>query len=178
MAYLYLVGGFAESKTLQARVKGSFEKDGLCVIIPVRQQLMVVKGAVLFGLSKGRIKKRRGAIYHGFDTTVLYNPSDPAHARRGSEIINNKTYVNATMFNCLVKQGDKVQALSTHTSEIRTPVDLNQTSVTFELFSSTDSQAKFIDDLGLERVGAVSVPCVYGQPGRTQQSRFRSGTQR
>ena len=164
VAYLYLVGGFAESKTLQARVKGSFEKDGLRVIIPMRPQLMVVKGAVLFGLSKGSIIQSRVArSTYGFGQSVYYNSSDPTHVRRGSKTMNGKTYVNAAFFQCLVKQGDNVQALSTHTSGIRAPVYPNQKEATFELFSSNDSQAKFVDEPGMERIGEVSVPCVYGQ---------------
>jgi len=164
VAYLYLVGGFAESKTLQARVRSSFEMHGLRVIIPMTPQLMVVKGAVLFGLSKGSIIQSRVArATYGFGTRMPYNPSDPAHARRGSKIMNGKTYVNATVFDCLVKQGDKVQALSTHTSGIRAPIYAHQKSVTFELYSSNDAQAKFVDEPGLERIGEVSVPCVYGE---------------
>jgi SHS family lactate transporter-like MFS transporter len=48
--YVFLVGGFAESKALQHRVKNELETDARRVIAPLRPGLAVVKGAVMLGL--------------------------------------------------------------------------------------------------------------------------------
>ena len=78
--YIYLVGGFAESKILQSSIKGHFEKLGLHVIVPMRPQLMVVKGAVLFGLRKGSTIQSRVARYtYGFDCANQYDENNAEH---------------------------------------------------------------------------------------------------
>ncbi len=49
--YLFLVGGFAESKVLQSAIRENFdEKDGVSVRIPPRPSLAVISGAVQYVL--------------------------------------------------------------------------------------------------------------------------------
>jgi molecular chaperone DnaK (HSP70) len=82
--YIYLVGGFAESEILQSRVRGEFEgRYGLHVIVPMRPQLMVVTGAVLFGLQKGSTIQSRVARYtYGFEVLNEYDEKNPEHKQR------------------------------------------------------------------------------------------------
>jgi hypothetical protein len=50
--YLFLVGGFAESSLLQARIRGALGEK-VKVIIPPRPGTSVMNGAVLFGINPG-----------------------------------------------------------------------------------------------------------------------------
>jgi len=164
MDYIYLVGGFAESKMLQTRVKVEFERPGVRVIVPMRPQLMVVKGAVIFGLQKGStIQSRKARFTYGFSTGVDYNVRDPEHAKRGRIIINKRKIVAVDGFESLVKEGHSIKILETHSSEGKSPLSPDQTSAVFKLFSSSNPRAKFTDDPGLTYIGEVRVPCIYGQ---------------
>lgn len=170
MQYIYLVGGFAESKMLQARVKTEFEGRyrGLRVIVPMRPQLMVVKGAVLFGLQKGStIQSRVARSTYGFDTGIEYQPSNPDHVRRGFRWITRngvqRRYVKVNRFRPLVKKGDKIRVSDTHSEHGFVPLGDDQTEVCFTLYSSTNPTACFADEPGMKDIGRVTVPCVRGQ---------------
>jgi len=162
--FIYLVGGFAESKMLQSRVKVAFERGGLQVIIPMRPQLMVVKGAVIFGLRKGStIQSRKARFTYGFASSRHYDKKDPSHVSRGHETIEGDKYVKGQIFDSLVKQGHTIKVLESHTSEERTPLYRSSTNVEFNLYSSSHPRAKFVDEPGLTCIGRVKVPCVHGE---------------
>ncbi|KAL0080402.1 hypothetical protein J3Q64DRAFT_1838516 [Phycomyces blakesleeanus] len=55
---VFLVGGFGQSKYLQERVKETFESKIGLIAMPARGELAVVRGAVIFGLSPGRVSHR------------------------------------------------------------------------------------------------------------------------
>jgi len=148
---------------LQNRAKVAFERVGARVIIPMRPQLMVVKGAVIFGLQKGStIQSRKARFTYGFNTRLIYNARNPDHVRRGRMTINKRKYVDGDSFQSLVKQGRTIKVLETHSSEEKGPLYPQQTTVVFGLYSSTNPRAKFIDEPGLTSIGEVEVPCSYG----------------
>jgi hypothetical protein len=62
---------------LQNRVRVEFETPSQHVIVPLRPELMVLKGAVLFGLQKGRTIQSRVARYtYGFDCEYEYDQTN------------------------------------------------------------------------------------------------------
>jgi len=164
--YVYLVGGFAESKMLQMRVKTELQSanPGLRVIVPMRPQLMVVKGAVLFGLQKGStIQSRVARSTYGFALSESYDASNPDHTRRGSREFNGETYVKVGRFERLVKQGSTVKVLESHTSVKCNPIEKDSTTIHFRLYSSSNPDVKFVDEASVIRIGEVTVPCIYEQ---------------
>jgi len=165
--FVYLVGGFAESKILQKRVKTEFENAGLHVIVPMRPQLMVVKGAVIFGLRKGSTIQSRVARYtYGFSTAEPYNPSNVQHLRRRVHDVKehgqNVKYVY-DHFTPIVKQGTTIRASETHEKQHFRALGDDATTITFQLYTSTSPSAKFVDEPCMKRIGEVSVPCLSGQ---------------
>jgi len=166
--YIYLVGGFAESKMLQMRVKQAFEEPRRRVIVPMRPQLMVVKGAVLFGLQKGVAIQSRVARYtYGFDVSVRYDPNDTEHVKRGSEgvVSNGKMtgFVKTNAFQTLVKQGTLIRVSDTHQAEGLEPLSDSQTSVSFTLYATLNPSPRWVNEPGMKRIGVVGIPCVRGE---------------
>ena len=165
--YIYLVGGFAESKMLQMRVKQAFEEPGRRVIVPMRPQLMVVKGAVLFGLQKGVFESRTARHTYGFGISVRYDPNDTEHVKRGSEgvVSNGKMtgFVRTNAFRTLVKQGTLIRVSDTHQAEGYTPRSDSQTCVSFKLYETLNPSPKWVDEPGMKRIGEVEIPCVQGE---------------
>ena len=173
--YIYLVGGFAESKMLQMRVKQAFEQQGRHVIVPMRPQLMVVKGAVLFGLQKGKAIRSRVARYtYGFGTSVRYDPKDSEHAKRGSEVVvsdgNMANFVRVNSFKPLVKQGSLIRVSDTHEASGFRPRDDSQTSVGFDLYATLNPFARWVDEPGMKRIGKVTVSCIRGETSTISMS--------
>ena len=171
--YIYLVGGFAESKMLQKSVKVAFEKRGLHVIVPMRPQLMVVKGAVLFGLRKGSTIQSRLARYtYGFDSSQEYDASNKEHTGRptfiGSRTPGEHVIMVSGCFNSLVQKGSKISVSQKVESQDMFPHHDAQTEVAFTLYSTDATNAKWID--GMTRIGAVTVPCIWGQKSRVAMS--------
>ena len=64
---LMMVGGFSESKYLQARIRQEFGKVVPNITIPIHPMIAIVKGAVRFGLQEemvvNRVLKRTYGIY-------------------------------------------------------------------------------------------------------------------
>jgi tRNA A37 threonylcarbamoyltransferase TsaD len=84
--YVFLVGGFAESKLLEHRVKSELERPGRRVIVPHRPSLAVMKGAVMLGLAgPGRFANRVAKCTYGVNRALPWDPSSPDH--RGREWI-------------------------------------------------------------------------------------------
>lgn len=64
IAYLFLVGGFAESAILQKSIRDAFS-DRLKVIIPQGMGLAILKGAVQFGIDPTVVSSRRSRLTYG-----------------------------------------------------------------------------------------------------------------
>ena len=72
--YIYLCGGFGECKMLQNTVKVEFQTPSQHVIVPLRPDLIVLKGTVFFGLQKGITIQSRVACYtYAFDCEYEYD---------------------------------------------------------------------------------------------------------
>jgi hypothetical protein len=175
--YIYLVGGFAESEILQSSVKIEFEgRYGLHVIVPMRPQLMVVTGAVLFGLQKGSTIQSRVARYtYGFEFSSEYDEMNPEHKQRFLETTVENTpngkirHVNG-VFKALVKQGSTICVSEKHIKKGYTPVDMEQTKITFDLYSSLSPTSRWVDDAGMTKIGKVTINCVCGQSSSISMS--------
>ena len=166
--YIYLVGGFAESKMLQMRVKQAFEGQERRVIVPMRPQLMVVKGAVLFGLQKDPpFKSRVARDTYGFDVSVRYDSENSEHVQRGcTKIVSDgkmKRYVKIDAFRSLVQQNTLIRVSDTHEAKGFSPAGDDQATVTFSLYTTRNPTAKWVDEPGMEKIGEVEVPCARSQ---------------
>mmetsp|Transcript_27176 Transcript_27176/g.22813 ORF Transcript_27176/g.22813 Transcript_27176/m.22813 type:complete len:195 (-) Transcript_27176:436-1020(-) len=156
---------------LQMRVKVDLQaaNPGLHVIVPTRPQLMVVKGAVIFGMQKGNaIMSRVSRSTYGYGSLTRYDASNPDHTRRGKKKHDGKAYVNVKHFYSFVEHGSKIQVLDTHTRGGRCPASVNQKHITFKLFSALPRDPdgpplKFVDEPGVTYIGKVSVPCLHGE---------------
>jgi hypothetical protein len=141
----------------------------------MRPQLMVVKGAVLFGLQKGSaIQSRVARFTYGLGVGVRYDPLNHEHVRRGFQWHKNNgekvQYVKTTGFSVLVNKGDQVRVLEKHSSHGYNVIDDDHTAVTFSLYSTTNSTAKFVDEIGMKRIGSVILPLVKGQSADVELS--------
>ena len=57
-----------------------------------------------------------------------------------------------------------------HSSHGYNVIDDDHTAVTFSLYSTTNSTAKFVDEIGMKRIGSVILPLVKGQSADVELS--------
>lgn len=149
--FIILVGGFAESKILRNYMQELFR--GKCTILcPIEPQVVVLKGAVLFGLNPTVIQSRVSTLTYGIVHSEVFDPK----RHQGCVVLVNKDgtpYCN--VFKRLVKIGESVGC-----EEVRdivlNPVDRDQKEMKF-IFFTTDQEDAIQTD-GLDELGHCTVP--------------------
>jgi molecular chaperone DnaK (HSP70) len=159
--YIFLVGGFAESKLLLQRVRASFEQAGRRVVTPSRPGLAVLRGAVLLGLGAAdRFVSRIARFSYGVRILEPFAPANPDHSGRATCKVAYRG-VPATMvcgvFSLIVRKG-----VSIKTDEARQSAAMHCTDdareVEFEFFATPLAAVKWTADAGMTRLGRVVLP--------------------
>ena len=159
--FIFLVGGFAESKLLLHRVRAAFERDGRRVVVPGRPGLAVLTGAVLLGLGAAdRFTSRIARFTYGVRVTTRHDPTDPDH--RGREVCEavcggeKVTYVDG-VFAAIVRKGTSIKADEVRKSVALRCLDDAQKAVLFEFFATPLAAVRWTTDAGMARIGQVEL---------------------
>ena len=104
--YIFMVGGFSESRLLQDQIKRNFEKNDTKVLIPSEAQLAVLKGAVLFGHFPTEITTRIARLSYGCDVSKRFDPEIHDTNKMYKTDDGSKWCID--IFQTLVKQGDTI----------------------------------------------------------------------
>lgn len=149
---IIMVGGFSESPILQHMIKQSF--PNMRVIIPPEAGLAVLKGAVLYGHKPATIASRIAKYTYGVATTMNFNPHIHPQEKK-------KKYGNLIkcidIFSKHVEKGQTLNVGEVQSENTYTPVEENQTSMCFQIYTSTESNPAFVSDEGCEKVGQMEV---------------------
>lgn len=157
VAYIFLVGGFAECSYVQKKMK--MLKDILPgvlkpkVLIPNEASLCVLRGAVLFGHDpnaiKARISRYTYAVlrYRDFDL-AKYDASKKV--KLGSKI--KEQYLEK-----IISKGTRVE--EGFLKEMFIPVEENQREVNIALYTSTARFVEVPDDPKVSQIGSLTVQC-------------------
>lgn len=162
MVCVFLVGGFAESKLLQQRVRDAIATNTRRVVIPKRPGLAVLRGAVMVGLgAAGRFTSRMTRYAYGVSTCIEYDPDNADHKGRKikSKMLDGITRRWACdAFAAIVRQGARVGLNETHRIDTLRSFD-NQTEVAMVLFATpAAAEARWVTDDGMIRLGELRVP--------------------
>ena len=157
--YIFLVGGFAESKALQHRVRNELEAGGRRVIVPLRPGLAVVKGAVMLGLGASeRFASRLAKQTYGVDCSRRFDPSKLDHdGRRTFQRMDRGelvTYVG-DHFSPIVAKGTRVALRQVHRGrEIRKSSEHHASA--FKVFTCQSPGTKWVTNAGVVKIGKVA----------------------
>ena len=159
VSYIFLVGGFAESKALQHRVRNELEAGGRRVIVPLRPGLAVVKGAVMLGLGASeRFASRLAKLTYGVDSSRRFDPSKLDHdGRRTFQRMDRGelvTYVG-DHFSPIVAKGTRVALRQVHRGrEIRKSSEHHASA--FKVFTCQSPGTKWVTNAGVVKIGKVA----------------------
>lgn len=150
--YIMLVGGFGQSSFLQKSVKANFGKK-VEVLIPHEASLAVVKGAVMFGHSPHSIGSRIARRTYGYMTYGYFMEGEHLPEKRRKV---EGEWMCKDVFNHIVKKGEEIKGGESRIFSA-TPLTSTQIAAGFNLFSTDSPEVKYVDELGVEEQGHITV---------------------
>ena len=176
MDFIFLVGGFAEAKVLQHRVRNELETGLLRVVVPPRPGLAVLKGAVLLGLgASDRFASRVARCTYAVSTSVLYDASNLEHRGRSTFLRMDKGKLGVFvegLLSVIVQHGTPIRAGELHEGqELQILGEGSVPTMTiFRLYTAAIPASRWADDAGVVEVGSVLVPATPGDRTRVDLS--------
>lgn len=149
---MLLVGGFADSPILQQEIKNKF--TGRCrVIVPRDAAKAVVQGAVMFGKMPGKITERVVATTYGCacsrDFIEGVHPEEKKFVADGIKKCLD-------LFACFVKENEIVK-IGQRIRQVFHPVFANETEIKFAFYTASHTNAQFVTEHGLTKIGSLLV---------------------
>ena len=161
--FMFLVGGFAESPLLQIEIRKAFSSQ-VRVIIPHDVGLIILKGAVLFGLDPTVVRMRRSALTYGVGVLNKFVPG-----KHPPEKLTLKDGVEwcTDIFDTFVTVDQSV-ALGDTVTRSYTPAKAYQTSTVIGIYCSEKEHVLFTSDPRVHRCGELylEMPDVTGGKNR------------
>jgi molecular chaperone DnaK (HSP70) len=159
--YLFLVGGFAESKLLQRRLEEAFGGEVRKIVVPPNPGSAVVRGAGAYGLAPSRIGVRRSRLTYGVRHAPAFRDGIDPEPRRG-----RGRYAGRCLgrFKAFVHKGQEVPFNRAVTFD-GSPIFPNQPRVTVKVFASPQERVDYDDEPGVRFLGDVVVQL---KPGDTK----------
>ncbi|MER5972233.1 Hsp70 family protein [Streptomyces sp. NPDC002055] len=147
-----MVGGFSNSPYLQHAFKEHL-KGRAHVLVPPDPSSAVLYGAVHFAYSP-QTRARRARFTYGVNCVSRFEPGiDPENLRKVSS--EGVAYCR-NRFSKLVTVGDTVDT-DREISDLFWPIEGHHTSLTFDLYTTTHKESRYVTDPGCEQIGRVVV---------------------
>ncbi len=150
---ILLVGGFAQSRYLQARLRDHLG-DRVPLLVPSKPAWAVLIGAVHFALEPSKIIGRRARFTYGVEIHQPFEEGD----RFDYQIIRwDGVPMCSRRFDIFVSAGEVVEP-GYEVSRTYTPIKHKQDSMTLPLFTSTSKSPRYVtDSASTTHVGEILV---------------------
>lgn len=162
LKYVFLVGGFSSSPLIQNAARGVLASEACAVVVAIRPDVAIVRGAVLFANNGEAFTTRKARFSYGVRSTAVYNSGDPEHVRRKAEcplLVDRNGKERIPSFSCHLEVGEDVpQGDGACPTQSYVPLDTNQSIVTLEVLASRRADVKFPDKDVTFTLGNVTVP--------------------
>ncbi|XP_045205238.2 heat shock 70 kDa protein 12A-like isoform X2 [Mercenaria mercenaria] len=149
---ILLVGGFSESPMLQDAMRKNFRDKRL--IIPEDAGLAVLKGAVIFGHNPVTIVSRIAKFSYG--VRVYRDFQDGVHPNAKKICVGGKVKCK-DVFASHVKKGQELVVGEAQSNQRYTPLEADQMSLIFDIYTSTEENPMYVTDAGCVNVGQLEV---------------------
>ncbi|KXZ53291.1 hypothetical protein GPECTOR_7g1185 [Gonium pectorale] len=155
-----LVGGFARSPYLQARVRQAMPA-GTSLLLPTDPGAAVVAGAAIFGALPALVSGRRTRLSYGVNMARPWTSEDAIHAASDGVPTKfwheeKKSWYALGTYNEFVKRNELVD-VGHITKKTFCPLYKTQTSVEFKLYGTCNSAASYTTDSGMQELASVTL---------------------
>ncbi|KAJ8320267.1 hypothetical protein KUTeg_001854 [Tegillarca granosa] len=155
VSYLLLVGGFAESPLVEARIKKAFEGDRIKrVIVPREAGHAVVKGAVIFGHNPNAIAERVSPYTYGVETRRNFDPHK--HAGKRKIKVNGVDKV-AHVFDKHITINEIMYVGKPNPEHIFYTINPKLDKSSWNVYYTEKPDPTFCDDAGCSKLGTVEI---------------------
>lgn len=171
IAYLFIVGGFAESQVLQDRIHKAVQseiKSPPHIIVPEDTSLTTLKGAVMYGLNPTIIRVRRSAMTYGVGILNKFIPGvhpEEKKVTKGGEAWCTDLFDTYVFVDQPIAYGDTV-------TRSYTPAQNNLRSTIITICASENEFVHYITDPGVKKVGELHL-LLPGTTAKTQPRELR-----
>ncbi|WAQ98266.1 HS12A-like protein [Mya arenaria] len=149
---ILLVGGFSESPLLQQALRDNFPDKRL--IVPEEAGLAVLKGAVLYGHDPVTIVSRVAKCSYGI--RVYRDFIEGTHPNSKKQNIGGRIKCK-DVFARHVKKGQELIAGEPQSSQRYTPLEADQLSLVFDVYTSPEEDPQYVTDVGSVHIGQLEV---------------------
>lgn len=158
---ILMVGGFSESCIFQEALRDAFPTCQ--VVVPGEPGLAVLRGAVVFGFYSRLSESCRLSRYtFGVDIDARFDPA--VHEESKKEIIDGVEYCTG-LFDKLIGKGEKIFDGKNSPIKYYIPMTPQQNFVSFNIFSSDESDPLYTDQCSC--IGKIVVHVPVGLKNRT-----------
>lgn len=141
---MFLVGGFSEAQFLRKEISSRFPDKR--ILIPHDPELAIIHGAVEFAQDPSLLRARVMGKTYGVDTCCDFDPEQhPVEKRFIGGLF--KVYCS-DIFLPLVKKDERIDIEETRSLSF-SPLDYDQTEISFCFYSTDQENAQFCTDLGV-----------------------------
>ncbi|CAG8453450.1 12515_t:CDS:2 [Cetraspora pellucida] len=155
-AAMFLVGGFSESKYLQARIKQEFGGQSTDIAA-------IVRGAVDYGLNMKTIKTRVLKWTYGIELSPQWKKGDPPERKISHGRIN--------VFSKLVSRGTIVDVDEEFGKELFPSIE-DQSAASMKIYKTPEYDGKYPDEPGMEKLGELILDFPDSQLGFNRKLEF------
>lgn len=148
---LLMVGGFSDSEMLQDAIIKSFPQCS--VIIPGDAGLCVLKGAVIFGHRPISITSRISKYTYGINISPPFEPDRHPEERRVNVGGIDRC---RDVFKIYIQEGEAISVGESRSGKHIT-LSSHQTEMLLNIYASTKSDPRYVDEEDSERIGQVVV---------------------
>lgn len=167
--YIIMAGGFCKNKHLIKRMNQVFhDTKNITILLGRDPDLLIVKGAAIFGCDPDAIIKTRKAKYtFGVDATVVYDKWNNLHKKyknlkyRGSD---NKERLDVIIVHGRI--GDDVNVGTTVPKKKLFPVTAEQNEINMNVYISSQLDPFHVSEDGNKKLAQVCVPLNMNVPHR------------
>ncbi|OWF52451.1 heat shock 70 kDa protein 12A-like [Mizuhopecten yessoensis] len=150
---ILLVGGYSECPLLQEAITKEFPKKRL--VIPQEAGLAVLKGAVVNGHELEAVTERISRLTYGVGTNMPFNPGTHEESRKFKD--DDGKDLCRGCFCAHVRYGESVPVGLTGRCERYWVMESDQTELPVYIYTTKNSNPKYIDEEGCEIIGEVIV---------------------
>jgi len=123
------------------------------VLVPVRPQVSVIRGACMFGLNPRSITSRISKMTYGINTLTTYDGE--RHPDEKKVIIEGEEFCE-DVFDAFVKKGEAVGIDEVHVKTY-CPVRARQTVMRIIFYCTQGGENHFVDDSDVKQLGELSI---------------------
>lgn len=149
---ILLVGGFSESPMMQSAMKNNFPDKRL--IVPEEAGLTVLRGAVLFGHNPITVVSRVAKCSYGI--RVYRDFKDGVHPNNKRVEVGKRVKCK-DVFARHVEKGQQLVVGDVQSNQRYTPLEADQVSLVFDVYTSTEEDPQYVTDVGCTYVGELEV---------------------